>query len=51
MAEYYPDLSRGAGLHGGELLVSLGVPELVQRHIENHQQLEAASEGERQSLV
>ena len=51
LKEYYPDLSRGAGLHGGELLVSLGVPELVQRHIENHQQLEAASEGERQSLV
>ena len=37
-------LGRGAGLHSGELLVSLGVPELVQRDIEHHQQLETASE-------
>ena len=33
-------LGSGAGLHGAELLVPLGVPQLVQRHIQHHQQLQ-----------
>ena len=33
-------LGGGAGLHGAELLVPLGVPQLVQRHVQHHQQLQ-----------
>ena len=35
-------LGGGAGLHGAELLVPLGVPQLVQAHIQHHEQLQAA---------
>ena len=36
-----------AGLHSGELLVALGIPQLVQSDVEHHEQLETASEGEK----
>ena len=40
----HSDLSGGAGLHGTELLVSLGVPQLVESHVENNQELETSSD-------
>ena len=35
------NLGGGAGLHSAELLVALGVPQLVQSHIKDHQELQA----------
>ena len=45
------DLCGGAGLHRTELLVSLGVPQLVESHVEDHQQLEASSDQANGDIV
>ena len=47
----HSDLSGGAGLHRTELLVSLGVPQLVESHVEHHQQLEASSDQANGDIV
>ena len=45
------DLCCGAGLHRTELLVTLGIPELVESHVEDHQQLEASSDQANGDIV
>ena len=45
------DLCRSAGLHGTELLVTLGVPQLVESHVEHHQQLEPSSDETNGDIV
>ena len=45
------DLCRSAGLHGTELLVTLGVPQLVESHIEDHQELQAPSDQSNGDIV
>ena len=45
------DLSRSAGLHRTELLVALSVPELIEGHVEHHQQLETSSDETNGDIV
>ena len=44
-------LSGGAGLHRAELLVALSVPELIEGHVEHHQQLETSSDETNGDIV
>ena len=45
------DLCGGAGLHRAELLVTLGVPQLVESHVENHQQLQTSPDQSYRDVV
>ena len=45
------DLCCSAGLHRTELLVALGVPQLVESHVEDHQQLEPSSDETNGDIV